>query len=235
MTKYDQIGLSPGAFQGLFTLPAYSAASPNLAPQFVTILCSHPTVIFSSSSTMQTAVQTLPAHLMPSYQRPSISSVVNRNSTMLPTPPVATRKRKRAHQYTVSYSEVQEVDTDGRLREIIVIEDTPPPPTASPATSSRTNGYSASYQPPAYSAPIRTRARAAMEAQVDSSGPLSTALPIPVPKKRKRELDEAPSSTKKGFPPSHASANHATWTNGSAATSATVGQLYFSDGHYSKF
>jgi dual-specificity kinase len=178
---------------------------------------------------MQTAVQTLPAHLMPSYQRPSIASVVNRNSTMLPTPPVATRKRKRAHQYTVSYSEVQEVDTDGRLREIIVIEDTPPPPTASPATSSRTNGYSASYQPPAYSAPIRTRARAAMEAQADSSGSLSTALPIPVPKKRKREPDGVPSSAKKGFPPAQVSsntANHATWANGSAVTSATVVQPY---------
>jgi dual-specificity kinase len=185
---------------------------------------------------MQTAVQTLPPHLMPSYQRPSIASVVNRNSTMLPTPPVATRKRKRAHQYTVSYSEVQEVDTDGRLREIIVIEDTPPPPTASPAISSRTNGYSTSYQPPAYSAPIRTRARAAMEAQVDSSGSLSAALPIPAPKKRKRELDEAPSSTKKGFLPTQASsstAHHATWTNGSAATSATVGQFYISDGRCS--
>jgi dual-specificity kinase len=157
---------------------------------------------------------------------------------MLPTPPVATRKRKRAHQYTVSYSEVQEVDTDGRLREIIVIEDTPPPPTVSPATSSRTNGYSASYQPPAYSAPIRTRARAAMEAKVDSSGSLSAALPIPAPKKRKRELDEAPSSIKKGFPPTQAAsstANHATWTNGGAATSATVGQFYILDGRYSDF
>ncbi|KAN0120967.1 Protein kinase-like domain containing protein [Russula decolorans] len=188
---------------------------------------------------MQTAVQTLPTHLMPSYQRPSISSVVNRNSTILPTPPVGTRKRKRAHQYTVSYSEVQEVDTDGRLREIIVIEDTPPPPTASPATSSRTNGYSASYQPPAYSAPIRTRARAAMEAQADSSGSLSAAHPIPAPKKRKRELDEVPSSTKKGFPPTHAAsstANHATWINGSAATSATTPKQPVScddkEGHY---
>jgi dual-specificity kinase len=177
---------------------------------------------------MQTAVQTLPAHLMPSYQRPSISNVVNRNSTMLPTPPVATRKRKRAHQYTVSYSEVQEVDTDGRLREIIVIEDTPPPPTASPATSSRTNGYSASYQPPTYSAPIRTRARAAMESQAESSGSSSVALPIPVPKKRKREPDGPPSSAKKGFPPTQGSsttANHATWTNGSGATTATVSQF----------
>ena len=217
-----------GVFQGLFTLPACSFASPNLPPQFVIVRCPHPTVIFSSCLMMQTAVQTLPTHLMPSYQRPSISSVVNRNSTMLPTPPVATRKRKRAHQYTVSYSEVQEVDTDGRLREIIVIEDTPPPPTVSPATSSRTNGYSASYQPPTYSAPIRTRARAAMEAQAESSGSSSVALPIPVPKKRKRELDEALSSTKKGYPPTQVStstANHATWTNGSAATSATVGQF----------
>jgi dual-specificity kinase len=187
---------------------------------------------------MQAAVQTLPTHLMPSYQRPSISSVVNRNSTILPTPPVATRKRKRAHQYTVSYSEVQEVDTDGRLREIIVIEDTPPPPTASPATTSRTNGYSASYQPPAYSAPIRTRARAAMEAQADSSGSLSAAIPIPATKKRKRELDEAPSSIKKGFPPPQAAsstANHATWINGSTATSATVSQSYILDGRYSDF
>lgn len=158
---------------------------------------------------------------------------------MLPTPPVATRKRKRAHQYTVSYSEVQEVDTDGRLREIIVIEDTPPPPTASPATSSRTNGYSASYQPPAYSAPIRTRARAAMEAQAESSGSSSVALPIPAPKKRKRELDEPPSSAKKGFPPapvSSSTAKHATWTNGSAATSATTPKQQVScddkEGHY---
>lgn len=77
-----------------------------------------------------------------------------------------------------------------------------------------------------------------MEAQADSSGSLSAALPIPVPKKRKRELDEAPLSTKKGFPPAQAAsntANHATWTNGSAATSATVGQFYISDGRYSDF
>jgi hypothetical protein len=232
VTKYDQIRRS-GLARCFPRLSHCSPVpSPYLAPQLVTVPTPHPTVISSLCSTMQAAVQTLPTHLMPSYQRPSISSVVNRNSTMLPTPPVATRKRKRAHQYTVSYSEVQEVDTDGRLREIIVIEDTPPPPTASPATSSRTNGYSASYQPPAYSAPIRTRARAAMEAQAESSGSSSVALPVPVPapKKRKRELDEVPSSAKKGFPvppPSSSAVNHATWTNGSTATSATV-RVFFS-------
>ena len=231
VTKYDQIRRS-GLARCFPRLSHRSPVpSPYLAPQFVTAPPPHLTAISSVYLTMQAAVQTLPTHLMPSYQRPSISSVVNRNSTMLPTPPVATRKRKRAHQYTVSYSEVQEVDTDGRLREIIVIEDTPPPPTASPATSSRTNGYSASYQPPAYSAPIRTRARAAMEAQAESSGSSSVALPVPVPapKKRKRELDEVPSSAKKGFPappPSSTAANHATWTNGSTATSATVGVFF---------
>jgi hypothetical protein len=72
-----------------------------------------------------------------------------------------------------------------------------------------------------------------MEAQADSSGSLSTALPIPAPKKRKRELDEAPPPTKKGFPPAQASTNHATWTNGSTATSATVGRFYFLDGRSS--
>lgn len=230
MTKYDQIGPSGLArcFPRAFHIARQFHRIAQSRPPTCRCSLSRPTAIFSSYSTMQTAVQTLPAHLMPSYQRPSISNVVNRNSTMLPTPPVATRKRKRAHQYTVSYSEVQEVDTDGRLREIIVIEDTPPPPTASPATSSRTNGYSASYQPPAYSAPIRTRARAAMESQAESSGSSSVALPIPIPKKRKREPDGPPSSAKKGFQPAQVSlgtANHATWTNGSGATTATVGQF----------
>jgi dual-specificity kinase len=104
---------------------------------------------------------------------------------VLPTPPVATRKRKRAHQYTVSYSEVQEVDSDGRLREVIVIEDTPPPPTTmSPSITN--NAFSASYQPPLYSAPIRTRARAAAEAQA-LSGSTSSAIIAPPAKKRKRE------------------------------------------------
>ncbi|KAI0050465.1 CMGC CLK protein kinase [Auriscalpium vulgare] len=127
---------------------------------------------------------------MPQYPRPSITSAVNRHSNVvLPTPPVATRKRKRGHQYTVSYSEVQEFDQEGRLREVIVIDDTPPPPTASPATTNHTAGYSASYQPPQYSAPIRTRARAAAEAQAMSSSTSSTTLPLPAPKKRKREGD----------------------------------------------
>ncbi|KAH9966248.1 CMGC/CLK protein kinase [Lactifluus volemus] len=169
---------------------------------------------------MQAAVHPLPAHLMPSYQRPTLTSVVNRNSTILPTPPVATRKRKRAHQYTVSYSEVQEVDTDGRLREIIVIEDTPPPPTASPTTSSR-------------------QELVRHGSQAESSGSSSVALPIPAPKKRKREFDVTPSTTKKGFLPAQASsnaANHATWTNGSAATSATTPKQQVScddkEGHY---
>ncbi|KAJ6570181.1 kinase-like domain-containing protein [Mycena vulgaris] len=107
---------------------------------------------------------------------------------VLPTPPVATRKRKRAHQYTVSYSEVQEVDSDGRLREVIVIEDTPPPPTTmSPSITN--NAFSASYQPPLYSAPIRTRARAAAEAQALSAS-TSSAIVAPPAKKRKREPAE---------------------------------------------
>ena len=103
------------------------------------------------------------------------------------TPPMTSRKRKRAHQYTVSYSEVQEVDSDGRLREVIVIEDTPPP-TISPSTTHNVL-YSASYQPPVYNAPIRTRARAAAEAQALSASS-SSVLTAPAPKKRKRDLLE---------------------------------------------
>ncbi|KAL0060827.1 Apoptosis-inducing factor 1 [Marasmius tenuissimus] len=144
--------------------------------------------------------------LMPSLEEvkagKSLNGVngVNSNNqpgpSILPTPPVATRKRKRAPQYTVSYSEVQEVDSEGRLRDVIVIEDTPPPNTLSPATTVGGH-HSVSYQPPIYSAPIRTRARAAAEAQgVISSS--SSVIAAPPTKKRRRENDDlrAPPSKK---------------------------------------
>ncbi|KAF5392383.1 hypothetical protein D9757_001502 [Collybiopsis confluens] len=151
--------------------------------------------VYSSSKTSYTTTETMAAvHAMPlmhSYHsRPSFNGVNSASTagpSVLPTPPVASRKRKRAQQYTVSYSEVQETDSDGRVRDVIVIEDTPPP-TMSPATTNG-GGYSASYQPPVYSAPIRTRARAAAEAQAISAS-LSTSGIVPPPKKRKRDLDE---------------------------------------------
>ncbi|KAI0749511.1 CMGC/CLK protein kinase [Daedaleopsis nitida] len=112
----------------------------------------------------------------------------------MPTPPVTARKRKR-QQYTVTYSEVQEVDSAGKVREVIVIDDTPPPSTVSPATT-HTAMYSASYQPPVYSAPIRTRARAAAEAALSSSS--SSGIIAPAPKKRKRDpADDVGSLSKK--------------------------------------
>ncbi|KAF8072002.1 CMGC/CLK protein kinase [Lyophyllum atratum] len=134
------------------------------------------------------AVHHLPPMLSHHYAHHPHNNIPNPGPSVMPTPPVTTRKRKRAHQYTVSYSEVQEVDSDGTLREVIVIEDTPPPPTMSPATT-HTGAFSASYQPPIYSAPIRTRARAAAEAQALSSSS-SSAIVAPAPKKRKREHPE---------------------------------------------
>jgi dual-specificity kinase len=139
-----------------------------------------------------TAVHSLPTHILSQYTHQSLN-VMNSITASGPsghlTPPMASRKRKRAHQYTVSYSEVQEVDSDGRLRDVIVIEDTPPPPpTISPSTTHNA-AYSTSYQPPIYSAPIRTRARAAAEAQALSASS-SSILTAPAPKKRKRDLNE---------------------------------------------
>jgi dual-specificity kinase len=144
----------------------------------------------SSSSAMSAAVHPLTSHMMNPYPRPTLNGVAHTMagpSVIAQASPVTTRKRKRAHQYTVSYSEVQEVDSDGRLREVIVIEDTPPPPTISPATT-HNGAYSASYQPPTL-APIRTRARAAAEAQAMSSSS-SSVLTAPAPKKRKRDHQE---------------------------------------------
>ncbi|KAJ2922868.1 hypothetical protein H1R20_g14265, partial [Candolleomyces eurysporus] len=140
---------------------------------------------------MSAAVHPVTSHLIPHYPRQSLNGISHNAagpSVMPNASPVTTRKRKRAHQYTVSYSEVQEVDSDGRLREVIVIEDTPPPPTLSPATT-HNGGYSASYQPPVYSAPIRTRAAARAEAQALSSSS-SSVVTAPAPKKRKRDHQE---------------------------------------------
>ncbi|KZP19855.1 kinase-like protein [Athelia psychrophila] len=142
---------------------------------------------------MQAAVHQMPPQMLSQYSRQPMNGVLNGHLTVPPTPPVVTRKRKRPHQYTVSYSEVQEVDSEGKHREVIVIDDTPPPPTISPSTTY--NGFSASYQPPTYSAPIRTRARAAAEAQALSASSSSSALVAPAPKKRKREQVDEPRVT----------------------------------------
>ncbi|KAK7454475.1 serine threonine protein kinase CMGC group [Stygiomarasmius scandens] len=169
---------------------------------------------------MSTVVHAIPPSMMSYHARQSLNGMQNANSTagpsVLPTPP-AGRKRKRATHITVSYSEVQEVDSDGRLRDVIVIEDTPPP-TMSPATSTHTGGFSVPYQPqpPIYSAPIRTRARAAAEAQALSSG-------APPPKKRKRDhVEEVRAPPAKKVAPSsqtsQALAQTKSWDNRSVAT-----------------
>ncbi|KAG1773527.1 kinase-like domain-containing protein [Suillus occidentalis] len=193
---------------------------------------------------MQTALHRQLAPMLPQYLPQSLTLNGSRaipNPIVMPTPPVTSRKRKRPHQYTVSYSEVQEVDEEGRVREVIVIEDTPPPPsTISPATT-HTNVFSASYQPPVYSAPIRTRARAAAEAQTLSASTSSAAIVAPAPKKRKREPadDSRAILTKKTAAALHQQqtvASTKSWASGSgAATADTVnGNIPCDDkeGHY---
>ncbi|OBZ72301.1 Dual specificity protein kinase lkh1 [Grifola frondosa] len=186
---------------------------------------------------MQAAVHHLAPQALPQYTHPSLNRPLNANINVVPTPPLPTRKRKRAHQYTVSYSEVQEVDSAGRLREVIVIEDTPPPSTVSPATS-HTQLYSASYQPPVYSAPIRTRARAAAEAQALSAS-TSSAVVAPAQKKRKRDPVDVGTVSKKaltnGQLQNAAGANKSLPSgSGPAVDDASKGQVPCDDkeGHY---
>ncbi|KIM52809.1 hypothetical protein SCLCIDRAFT_140361 [Scleroderma citrinum Foug A] len=158
----------------------------------------------------------------------------------MPTPPVVSRKRKRVHQFTVSYSEVQEVDNQGRVREVIVIDDTPPPPsTVSPATILPI-GYDPTYRPYP-TASIRTRARAAAEAQALSAS-TSSAVPVaPAPKKRKRDQADEPRGTitKKlaiGLPPQVPIPSTKSWASGSgpATTDVSNGVVPCDDkeGHY---
>lgn len=175
----------------------------------------------------------MPHPLLSHYTRQSLNGIGHNGAgpSVMPTPPVATaRKRKRANQdFTISYSEVQEVDSDGRLREVIVIDDTPPP-TMSPTTT-HTGAFSASYQPPLYSAPIRTRARAAAEAQALSASS-SSAIVAPPPKKRKRDhLDQVRAlPSKKAAPSNHQAHALATksWDSRSAAATDDVRMVSFS-------
>lgn len=172
------------------------------------------------------AVHSLPSQILAThYPRQSLNGIsAQAGPSGMATPPVTTRKRKRAHQYTVSYSEVQEVDSNGHLREVIVIDDTPPPPTISPSTT-HNGAYSASYQPPMYGAPVRTRARAAAEAQAQSASS-SSVMTAPAPKKRKRDHNEevrAP-ATKKAAADSQQSAliPNNSWGSRSAAATDDV-------------
>ena len=129
----------------------------------------------------------LAPQMLPQFSHPSHRPPPN-NIGAMPTPPVTARKLKR-QQFTVTYSEVQEVDDSGRLREVIVIDDSPPPPTLSPATSAHTK-FSVSHQPSVLSSSIRTRAQAAAEAQGLSSSSVSTAAG-PAPKRRRRDPQES--------------------------------------------
>ena len=166
-------------FSGSPPLSVYSTKTCPRSP-----LSHLPNTSFIATQTMQ-AVHQLPQILSHHYPLHGLNGINSHSgpSALATSPP--TRKRKRAHQLTVNYSEVQEVDSDGRLRDVIVIDDTPPPTTMSPATT-HTGAFSASYQPPVFSAPIRTRARAAAEAQALSSSSASV-ITAPPPKKRKRD------------------------------------------------
>lgn len=161
---------------------------------------------------MQTSVH-LPMHHM--YRSTMSGITVTTNETATPSAP---RKRKRTNQntYPISWSEVKEVDPHGRTREVIVIEDTPPPTPHSPTTSIRSAVYStgSSYIPP-----IRTRAQAAAAAV--NTGSASAAAPPT--KKRKREQqddgDIVGTYAKRSYVPNATA--QMSFPSGSAATAPT--------------
>ncbi|EIN09846.1 CMGC/CLK protein kinase [Punctularia strigosozonata HHB-11173 SS5] len=189
---------------------------------------------------MHTAVQPLPAQMLPQYPRPPLHVNAGRNpppAVLTPAQGNTVRKRKRPTHYSVSYSEVKEVDNEGKLRDVIVIEDTPPPPTASPATTRASLKFSTSYQPTQLSGPIRTRARAAAEAQALSASTSTSTVIAPPAKKRKRDYP-TPSSASKAGPSSqqHAVSTTKSWASGSGQTvddpSKTEVPCDDKEGHY---
>lgn len=111
-------------------------------------------------------------------------------------PSTPTRKRRRLTQ--VSYSEVKELDSEGNLREVIVIEDTPPPSVSATASASVVGGMGTgsidNFMPPRRTrAQVAAAAKAAMSAAVangvDSSS--GSVITHSINKKRKRENGDA--------------------------------------------
>ena len=123
---------------------------------------------------------------------PSASAMYSQQTMGMASTP--TRKRKRPAQ--VSYSEVQEVDALGRLRDVIVIEDTPPPTASATASSSIATGIGPSSMD-TYVPPRRTRAqvaaaKAALSHVNNGAGSSSSSFIAPSTKKRKRENADDP-------------------------------------------
>ena len=134
-------------------------------------------------------------------------------------PSTPTRKRKRPAQ--VSYSEVQEVDALGRLKNVIVIEDTPPPTASATASTSIINGIAGSMSN--YIPPIRTRAQAAAAKAAlshvnNGAGSSTSSFVAPPVKKRKREYPDEP-GTSNGVYAKKANLGNAAkpWPTGSGA------------------
>lgn len=112
-------------------------------------------------------------------------------------PSTPTRKRKRLTH--VSYSEVKELDSEGNLREVIIIEDTPPPSASATASASVVAGMGTAsidnYLPPRRTrAQVAAAAKAAMSANNNGVPSSSGSVVVQsINKKRKRENgDETP-------------------------------------------
>ncbi|SRR6266436_3198747 len=121
---------------------------------------------------------------------PPLSSTVSYSSQMAPTQPhlrTSTLKRKRPVAATSYRSETQIDSATGRIREVIVIDDSPtPPPQSQLSITPSTHSASAAIST-AYSNGVRTRAQVAAEA----SGSRTVAVP---PAAKRRKKDTAPVS-----------------------------------------
>jgi hypothetical protein len=138
------------------------------------------------------------------------------------------RKRKRPlHQPLVNYRSEQEIDSAGRIREVIVIDDTPPPQ-STPSTVNDVTIPITSSSVASLSNGVRTRAQVAAANGTSSmynhprqSNSISTAVSVPAAKRRRK--DDPVASTSGGTGPRVAPSSSA----GSAlARKALAGRAY---------
>ncbi|KIM69887.1 hypothetical protein SCLCIDRAFT_18920 [Scleroderma citrinum Foug A] len=122
-----------------------------------------------------------------------------------------------------SYSEVQEVDNHGHVCEVIVIDDTPPPPTTEPPATHNPPRYHPDYLQISPPSSIRTRAHTFSESQALAAFTAPTVQVAPAQKKRKQDQADEPRGTitKKPAPhlqPQVSIPSTKSWASGSATT-----------------
>lgn len=158
---------------------------------------------------------------------PPLSSQFSYSAMPLQPPPTLKRKRP----VTTAYRSETTVDSAGRTREVIVIDDDSPTPqptqagtlSATPGTHSASAALANHYAAHG----VRTRAQAAAEASGSASASSSQRAPAAPPAAKRRRKETGPVASGSGVPPPHSGAARRKLNAGKAYEATPTQQASF--------